>query len=369
MRLHKSLLRLGWYSVVLFFGFSCLGCGRKASSSAEASLIELTDPDKLRVHVIQPQLTESAAKIVVCYGKFRPSTESRLEFGRPGVVSQLLKKVGDQVSEGDLIAELEQDDLDTKIADLEDSIKTTQDSLSVLPPDEVAQLTAKIGKLQGELKQLKGQAAVGRVTANMSGVVVKSNFMAGHLAVPGRHFLTVADKEDPVVDISLSDGLASTLKDSQSVWVGHNDTALMTSIQDRTPIDSEAGAERVTLKFRKPLAADRWDYDSAVEVRYRQPSNETGYWIPLTALHRSTDTGWHVLVAKQTLNEPDVSLLLNQPCDVLRQQNDEALIAGENLDDVWIVVDGSHRVVEGQAVVTVELLPDASGAFRPNGER
>ena len=195
------------------------------------------------------------------------------------------------------------------------------------------------------------------------------NLKTGHLAVPGRNFLTVADKQDPVVDISLSADIVSALKDNQTVWVGHNNTALMTSIQERTSIDSEAGAERVTLKFRKPLAADSWVYDSAVEVRYRQASSDTGYWIPLTALHRSTDNGWHVLVAKQTLNKPNVSLLLRQPCDVLRRQNDEALIAGDNFDDVWIVVDGSHRVVEGQAVVTIELLPDASGAFRLNGER
>lgn len=365
----QSSLRLNRYAVVMLLSITCLGCTDSPDRLTEAPLTELTDADKLRVHVIQPQLTEAAAKIIVCYGKFRPVTESRLEFKRLGIVSKLLKQVGDEVSAGEVLCELQQEDLTAEISRLEDSIQSIQDSLKTLPPDEAAKQTARMSQLQSQLKQLTTQADIGRLSTSVSGVVVKTNLKAGHLAIPGRSFLIVADKQNPVVDISLSADLASTLQDNQTVWVGHNDTALMTSIQDRTSIDSEAGAERVTLKFRKPLDAESWDYGSAVEVRYRQTSNDTGYWIPLTALHRSMDIGWHVLVAKQTLNRPNVSLLLSQPCEVLRQQNDEALITGDNLADAFVVVDGSHRVVDGQAVVAIEMMPDASGAFRPNGDK
>lgn len=353
----------------MLVGLCCVGCGDRTTMLAADSLIELTDSDKLRVHVIRPQLTKNAAKTVVCYGKFRPVQQSRLQFGRPGIVSKLLKKIGDSVSTGELLAELEQDDLNSQLTNLEASLKETQESIKTLPPAEAAKQSAKIKQLEGQLIQLKGQLAGGVLTADLSGVVVKNELKVGSMAVPGRNVLIIADKQNPVVDISLNSDIAENLADNQSIWVGHNGTALVTSIQSREIIQAEDGAERVTLEFTTPLDADDWSYDSVVEVRYRRFEKQSGYWIPMTALHRTSDGNWNVLVAESVLDKADVSVLRKQACEVIRHQNDQVLVTSANLEDMRLVVDGSHRVVEGQAVVAIESLPDDSGAFRPSGNQ
>lgn len=336
---------------------------------AEDPLAELTESKQLRVHVIRPQLTENAAKTVVCYGKFRPVRESRLQFGRPGVVEKLLKSVGETVLEGELIAELQQDDLNNQTSKLESTLQDAQDKIKTMPAAEASKQKSRIQQLQAQLKTLQVQLAAGRLTADAAGVVVKSDLKVAAMAFPGRTTLTVADKQSPFVDISLNSDTAAELADNQSVWVGHNGTALVTSIKSRESISTEAGGERLTLEFRKPLDSDSWSYGSVVEVRYRRFEGESGYWIPMTALKRSTDGSWSVLIAEPLKNDAALSLVRKQSCEVVRHQNDQILVNALNLDQAAVIVDGTHRIVPGQNVVLVEVTTDDSGTFRPDQSR
>ena len=373
----------------------CAGCGDH--SSADERERNTAKPVPLRVHVIRPRLTNNATKTIVCYGKFRPVQESRLQFGRPGVVAKILKTVGESVVEGDLLAELQQDEIQDQISKLRSDLGKLQSSLPTLPPAEAAKQRAKVGQLQGQLVQFEAQQSAGRLTADFSGTVVKTNFEVGTLAVPGRSVLVIADKQSPVVDLSLDSTTAADLPDGYRVWVGHNGRAMPTSISSRQVLTTEggpreSGSQRITLEFQQPLDADSWAYDSVVEVRYRRFQGESGYWIPMTALNRSTDGGWSVLIADKTQDSSvliadktqDSSVLVadetqgsadkqavlrSQACEVIRHQNRLVLISAVEPNDALIVLDGSHRVVPGQTVVPVELFADESGKFRASGDQ
>lgn len=361
---------------------SCLGCGQGITASTEDQLQGVTVTDELRVHVIRPEFTRNAAKTVVFYGKFQPVEESRLRFARPGIVSNVLKTVGDSVAEGELIAELEQKTLVDQTSEAESKLKAAQDSIKAMPASDNAKQMAEIQQLEGQVAKLRAQLAIGKLTADIAGTIVKSNLKLGATAVPGRHYLIVANKEAPVVVLNLDSESAAQLTDQQSIWVGHNKRPLQTTIQSREAIVTEAGAEQVTLEFLKPLESSSWSYDTVVEVRYRTFEAESGYWLPMTALNRSANGDWSVLVAEPVEGKASVAVLRQQSCEIVRQRNDQVLVAkafpsglgtglvtAATLENAAVVLDGSHRVVAGQTVVPIELLADDSGTFRPNDDR
>lgn len=98
--------------------------------------------DHVNLHDGVGQVTQATlSSVVESSGSATPKAESALAFGVSGTVSKVNVKVGDQVKQGDVLAELDTTDLELAVAQAEQAYLSQQAtySLTVNPdPDEVA---------------------------------------------------------------------------------------------------------------------------------------------------------------------------------------------------------------------------------------
>ena len=136
-----------------------------------------------------------------------------------------------------------------------------------------------------------------------------------------------------------------------------------------------AGSKTVWLAIQSDLEQIPWAFGQTVEVRFNLTSDRSGYWVPLSSLNQDASGLWSLyVIERQASGEPlivDVSpdvetqTVMKKIVGLLQLQNNWALVDGALSDDEMIVVNGTHRVVSGQAVQTSDV---TSQLVRPGVE-
>ena len=109
-------------------------------------------------------------------------------------------------------------------------------------------------------------------------------------------------------------------------------------------------------------------FGSKVPVRVTIPSKEGGLWVPRSALCRERGGGWSVLVVRDRTvgstqtpgSNPDATvavevkprgIVIRRSVRVLSIEDRHVQVLGEITSGDSIIVDGTHRVVEGQVAI------------------
>lgn len=344
---------------------ACAGCDELRDSIIPKTARPAAPPPVLNVNVLRVETVNDVSQTAVCFGRFKPQRESQLSFARAGLVKSVSKQTGDPVAKGQMLAELDQAQLEQRQAELEGSLQRAKTSLASASQPEAAQLRPQIQQLESQLQNLDAARAQGVLTAPFDGTVTACNVAEGQPVAAAATAMVIAADEPPLIDVNLPVATAAQIEADQKFWVAVDRTAVVAGIQERLPLPGPVSSERFLLEFDDPPESAAWDYGDVVEVRLLIPTSESGCWIPLAALQRTVGGPWYALsteVAAET--DADKSVVVKRELEIVRIQDDAVLVQFTPDPPGLVIVDGTHRVVPGQTVRAVDVSADFVAPYK-----
>jgi len=172
----------------------------------------------------------------------------------------------------------------------------------------------------------------------------------------------------PLVEVNLANNSAVRLADGQRIWIGHDGKAVRTRIKQRSPLQGPMPGERLLLQSEEPIDAQRWAAGDVVEIRSRASISEGGFWLPISALHRTANMAWSVLTAVKSESEADQWSVKRVECRIIAYEDNRVLVEAAELEGAVVIADGSHRIVPGQ-VVTFGEVKNAGATAQSKGDQ
>jgi multidrug efflux system membrane fusion protein len=326
------------------------------------------------VLVVQPGHGDGAS-LSAYPGEIRAREESALSFRVGGNLVRRLVDVGDTVKRGQLLAELDPDDLrlqaqaaQAQLAAAEAQLaRTSADrqrfaslaaqqlvSQSALDAQEAAHAAA-LGQVRAARAQLdvaRNQAAYAQLRAPRDGAIALRHAEAGQTVAAGQPVFTLAGADGREVAIALPEARIREFSVGQAVLVepwNAAGTRLPGTIRELAPAaDPQARtyAARVTLSGE---AAQAVELGQSVRVYVPEARGGVALRVPLAAIQRGTGDAtalWVVDPATKTIHLAPVRL---GPFAA----DTAPVLSGVDADD-WIAAAGGHLLREGQAITPVD---------------
>jgi multidrug efflux system membrane fusion protein len=340
------------------------GCG------GEAEVAEAPRP----VLVVQPG-SDGLAALSAFPGEIRAREESALSFRVGGSLVRRLVDVGDEVKRGDLLAELDPDDLRLQAGAAQAQLAAAEAQLVRASADRArfarlaeqqlvsrsaldaqnAAHAAALGQVRAARAQLdvaRNQAAYAQLRAPRDGVIALRHVEAGQTVAPGQPVFTLAGSGAREVAIALPEARIRDFGVGQPVLVEPWNAAgrrLPGKIREIAPAaDPQARtyAARVALAGEAEAAVE---LGQSARVYVRDVGQDHALRIPLSAIQRGAGGAtavWRV--------DPATGTLHLQPVRLGPFAADSApVLQGLGSGD-WIVAAGGHLLREGQRVAPVD---------------
>ena len=359
------------YLVFVLVIFLASGCER-TNDDLFSQLKPPNSASVLTVNVLRVSRDEQAMETAVFFGKLKPNRQARLGFGRAGKLKNIYKQIGEQVKEGEKLAELEQDQLEIRKRDIEQALLDANQNfqpgeLSLRPEGQ-----QEIRQLQSQLQTVELELAKGSILAPYDCIVAETIVDPGNLVGQQLPVLKVVENSQALVESSLPRRIADRLSVGQSIWVGVGDQAVSAQTKAKSPVESPVGSKIITFQITGELEPGSWSFGQAVKIRFFMPTENSGFWLPFSALNRESGGLWSTLVIAEDDSQDEAnsesanSTVARKILELVQLENDWALVQGALVDGEFVIVNGSHRIVAGQRVntndVTSQFVKPGAGA-------
>lgn len=353
----------------------CAGCDADTNGLLRHSAVLPAVPMVLNVRVMPAEYSERVEETVVCFGVFQPTREASLTFSQGGMVQEVRVERGQKVTQGQLLANFNQQTIVQQRQAAEDAHQSALAELNLATPAQRPNVIAKINSLNAQRNALDAELAKGQLKAPFAGIIARQNIQTGDFVSPQMPAFILMEEGSPLVRIQLDQPAAAALESDTTLWIGHNGSARPAKIKQRSFLRGPVSGEQLLLELQEPLTVDQWKYAEVVEVRCRRNTRDSGYWLPLSAIHDAAGDSWSVLVAeKQSLQSspsseagqlsenPSAWVAVRRDCQVQRYADGRVLVNASDLDRALLIIEGGHRLVAGQAVKPVFATASSTGA-------
>lgn len=335
------------------------GCDLTAEPPQQFSPQNADATNILTVNVARAELSENVSETASSFGTIQPRRSSSLGFARAGRVSKVFFQVGDLVSEGDKIAELDQGAMLNQQDELDNLLSALNQDLTLLETggnaqeqrrkeQEIAELTSQQEKLTREFQK-------GFIVAPYRGVIAERNAEVGDAVPAGRPFFRILEADQPIVELNVPVKLAEMVTVGTEVWVKHKDQIVNATVATKAPeLDASARTQSLTLALTKSEENESFNYGEVVEVQFLIPTERDGYWLPYSALQSEGNGLWSTFVLE---GEGEQRTIRRKLVNLLLLDNTHALVEGSLNAGELFIMDGLNRVVPGQ-LVQGKLVPN-----------
>jgi len=327
------------------------------------------EPDPLPVATIAAE--RQAAYTVTDYfvGRIEAAQRTLISFERPGLVDAIHVDEGDEVSQGDVLAELDRKALRTRRAQLAAQLNRAEADA------ELADLTAKRQKellekghastQRFDEARLNAQAARARLSETKAAIrsididLSKSEVRAPFAATIGMRMLdpgAVVNAGSAVVEL-LAEGAAQarigvSLDAAGQLEPGQTHTVIIddksytaTVVSVRPDLSPQTRTVDILLAIE---AADAVAYGETVALALERGVPQQGFWLPNTALIEGRKGLWTVYVVQ---SEADTKVIRREAIEIVHFETDRAFVTAGFADGTKVVAGGVHRVIPGQKVL------------------
>ncbi|MEQ8837524.1 MAG: HlyD family efflux transporter periplasmic adaptor subunit, partial [Lacipirellulaceae bacterium] len=291
--LHFLLLRLPF---LLLSSIVCIctvtsGCDVSQPSSADRGEAETPEPTRLKVNVAPVTFSEEVFERSIAFGTIKPIRSSSLGFARGGRVAKVRYKVGEFVAEGEVIAELEQEELADQQERLGKSLADAQSQLAAYQSQNNRQLITRaqqdIQRLKAQQTELGRELSKGLIVAPYRCQLAEINVTAGDMVPSGRPYFQILEDAPPVIEVNLPIAQASQTKVGDTVWIKRDEQLRPATVASKSPeLDASSRTRLATLNL-PGLGDDAngendteesvdWTIGEVVEVHSWNGSKNTG---------------------------------------------------------------------------------------------
>jgi membrane fusion protein, multidrug efflux system len=312
------------------------------------------------------------ADYMVFPGEVRARHEPALAFQVGGKISRRLVEVGEHVSRGQVLAELDPDDLKLQAesaraqhsaasADLELARAELERHRSLLERQLISQslfevrdnqfraAQARANQARAQLDVATNQAGYAQLKATADGLIAQRLAEAGQVVSAGQPvFVLAADGEREIL-ISLPEQGFRQYAVGQAVTIGlwsKPDQRIPGVVRELAP-GADAAARTYAARITVDGDAQGIDLGQSARVMFRH-NGRSALGVPLPAL--TADAGRHYV----WVVDPDTFTVQRREVEIGPFGDDSAtVIAGLEADE-WVVAGGVHLLLEGQAIRPVD---------------
>jgi multidrug efflux system membrane fusion protein len=322
--------------------------------------------------VARPQ--SAAAEAGTLYsGDIKARYESALGFRVGGKIRQRRVDVGAHVKAGDLIAELDPQDLHLQAGSARAALAAADADLATAK-SERARYEALRGKnfvsetqfdaVDNRLKAAAARATEARATLNVAqnqagyselradhdGVITSIVVEAGQVVAPGQTIATLARDGEREVEISVPESRIADYRKDQAATIelwADSGTHLAGTLREIAP---EADSTTRTFRVRVALgdSSDKAKLGQTARVFFSGSESDAAHLIPLASLYEKDGKPAVWLVDAKTRQVHLTSVTVS----AYREQG-VVLMDGVNTQD-WIIAAGVHKLREGQTIRPID---------------
>ena len=239
MNANQTNILLTLTTLMVLVGLS--GCGSKATettkSTQQVSTTATTSaPIPVKVQQFQPVTVE---RTVTGSGQFTTNDESVLSFKIGGVVSQILVKEGDPIRQGQLLATLDQTEINSQVQQARLGLQKAERDLkraealfkdSVVTLEQLQNAKTQLEVLQQQLSAATFNAQYAQIRATSNGFVLRKFVNPGQVVSVGAAVIQTngANQANWILKVGLSD------KDWGLVKVGDKANITIDAVPDAT---------------------------------------------------------------------------------------------------------------------------------------
>ena len=160
---------------------------------------------------------------VVLYGTLVPVRESRLSFQRGGRIEQIHKVTGERVAEGDVIASLELQEVNSQRQQLLTSLEQSKQRLGSANRETAPPIQQQIAQLEEQLGDVETERQRRVIVAPFAGLVSEIKIQLGETATPSAAVVVIVAAEPPQIEASLAEQMASRVLSQKAIWANIGD--------------------------------------------------------------------------------------------------------------------------------------------------
>jgi len=401
---------------------ACYGCSADDWSFNWLSPRSAVVPEPLpplAVSAIEMQQAEVAPRIHAYVGTIKPERVVTLSFSRSGMIENVEVEMGDLVQAGQSLALLDSKPLKEKKNELELSLRQLRSELAEKTGNSAAnqqdqrtrirrlrqdlarletdlntpsgstegdelvkrlksmehelaalkfgdndrqrsQINARIAEVEGNLRRTNSEIRAGAIEAPFTGVIAGKLAEKGEVVSPGLPVLSlVSASHVAVVSVPIEVAAQATPEQPLSVTVrGQKFTGMVEQISPQ--LDPRRPTQTVVVKISSSPKSNQLIPGESALITFSIQSNQTGYWLPLSALHRDFRDRWSVFVLDE-FSDTEARVVVQRSINVLVVEEDRAFVEGGIQPGELVVPDGIHRLTAGQRVRLVKKELNASG--------
>ena len=332
---------------------------------------EVQDPIRPAI-VARPQ--SAAAESGTLYsGDIKARYESALGFRVGGKIRQRHVDVGAHVKAGDLIAELDPQDLHLQAGSARAALAAADADLATAKSERtryealrgknfvsetqfdavdnrLKAAAARATEARAALNVAQNQAGYSELRADHDGVITSMMAEAGQVVAPGQSIATLARDGEREVEISVPESRIADYKKDQAAMIelwAEAGKHLSGTLREITP---EADATTRTFRVRVALGENSGaaKLGQTARVFFAGTELESAHLIPLSALyeHEGKPAVWILDTKTRQVHIKPVTV------SAYREQG---VVLKDGLDSQdWIVAAGVHKLREGQSVNPVD---------------
>lgn len=329
-------------------------------------------PRVARVAQVEPAHTQD---IEVYPGEVHARFESSLGFRVSGKISARRVDVGNQVRDGQMLAELDPRDLELARSSAKATLAAAQAALKLAKSEygryqtlrqknfvsqfdleaktnALASARAHVAEAQAALDASRNQAGYAELRADADGVITTISGEVGQVVGTGQTIMTLAHDGASEVEISVPEQSIGRLKVGASAQI---ELWTETGKQHAGRIREIApSADATTRSYRMRVSFDdestKLLLGQTARVYFASDEDSQRFLVPLSAIYEQDSKAAIWQVDAKTRN---VHLT---PVEVVRYTESGALISNGLIDGGWIVTAGVHRLREGETINPVDAL-------------
>jgi RND family efflux transporter MFP subunit len=303
-------------------------------------------------------------------GQFEAAQETALGFEEGGTIAEVMVREGDAVSRGAVVARL-----DTRLltaertrlvasraalaAQAELARRTNERQTTLLREGHVAQqrvdeTSLQLAQLEASLAEI--DAGITATDIRLSKAEIRAPFAgrigarlldAGAVASPGTPVVTLLEDAPARFRVALDPALADRLEPGAAVQIETQGVTLPATLALLSPEFDAATRARFAF-FDLAEGTNAPPSRASGDIVLTDTRTERGAWVPLSALRQGPRGAWTLLTI-----DDDATVTI-EAAEILHLDGDRAYIRGTFADGTRYIPNGTHRVVQGEAVTMAE---------------
>lgn len=214
--------------------------------------------------------------------------------------------------------------------------------------EQISAQEAVVDQLTAEIKDLDITIAKSVIKSPFNGIVATRHLDEGTVIQSGQAILRLVENTQPKVKIGVPISVANKMQPGSSQQLTINGQEYPATVSAILPEVNTATRTRTVILKLAATAATQVSPQQIARLQVTQTRNADGYWLPIDALITGDRGLWSVYALVESESGDNVTE--RRHIELLETQGDRVLVKGTIQSGDEIVIDGTHRLIPGQAV-------------------